>query len=397
MNILFYLHQFPAFGGIETVTATLANCFAREGNKVFILSHISKKTGCEALKLDSSISTDTVPVPAHLVSLSNRRKLESVVSDNRIDVIIFQDSYAHVEANLAGLWEKVPIIVCEHNAPLEPIQRPLLQKQCLRSMVRWLIFPCRQRRNMLENRKRRVYLYAHCAFYVLLSNRYFGEFRTLTKVLDWRKLRAIPNPVSPVILNEAQQQPQFHPKEKIVLCAATLNGRKGQDLLLQAWEKISFHFPDWYLVFAGDGPDREKYKNFVCVRRLPRVRFLGYVAEMRLLYARASILAFPSRREGWGLVLHEAMSQGCVPVVFNSYSAVYDVVQDGVTGCIVPSFDIVAYADAVSRFMSSPDRLARMREEGRRRVFEFSVEKIRVSWIRLFKDISNKKTTQMKN
>ena len=385
MNILFYLHQFPAFGGIETVTATWANYLAGEGHAVFIRSHISKETDCTALALASSVRADFMPDASRLVSPANRASLNARVAGSAIDVIVFQDSYARIEGNLADLWGRVPVLVYEHNAPLAPAPRRPPLRFSPRTLARWLLFPYRRRKYARADVLRRQFLYAACARYVLLSNRFFGEFRARAGLDDWRKLRALPNPVSPSLLSAAP----VAAKEKLVLCAATLDcARKGQDLLLQAWEKIAPRVPDWRLAFAGDGPDRAKLEAYVRARRIPRVEFLGSVGDMKPLYVRASILAAPSRREGWGLVLHEAMSQGCVPVVFNSYSAVYDVVQEDVTGLIVPSFDVAAFGEAVARLVADPALRARMSEVGRAAVAGFAVAALAPALKRLLAEVT---------
>ena len=110
---------------------------------------------------------------------------------------------------------------------------------------------------------------------------------------------------------------------------------------------------------------------------------------MKPLYARASILAAPSRREGWPLVLQEAMSQGCVPVVFNSYSAVYDVVHEDVTGLIVPSFDVAAFGEAVARLVAAPALRARMSEAGRAAVAGFAVAALAPALKRLLAEVAS--------
>lgn len=353
MNILFYLHQFPAFGGIETVTATWANYLASCGHRVWIVSHKESPQSCLALKLDSNVHVQHVP-GRKWVCAENRALLEQVAEREKIDVVVFQDSYARIERNLDGLWNRLPVVVCEHNAPLcESPSR--LEQLSPRALLLWVYR--RWFKALLEARRKRR-LYARCNTYVLLSSRFYGEFRAITQIVDWRKLREMPNPVSPVFLGDrCETREPFLEKEKIVLCSATLTYLKGQDILLRVWEKIAPHSPDWRLVFAGDGPDRANLEAYVRERRIPRVEFLGYVGDMKPLYARASILAASSRREGWPLVLHEAMSQGCVPVAFNSYSAVYDVVEDERNALIIPSFDEEAFGRGLSRLMFDSDRL----------------------------------------
>lgn len=379
MNILFYLHQFPAFGGIETVTATWANYLTSCGHRVWIVSHKESPQSCNALTLDPHVRVLHMP-GRKWTCRDNREMLEQLTAREKIDVILFQDSYARIEHNLDGLWNKLPVIVYEHNAPL-CARPPRPARLSPRALLLWIY---RSWFKPFLEAKRKCRLYAHCNNYVLLSRRFYGEFRALTKLADWRKLRALPNPVSPVFLRDrCAAEDLLLKKEKIILCSATLTYLKGQDMLLSIWQKIAPRYPDWRLVFAGDGPDRSELEERVRNSRIQRVEFLGYVGDMKPLYACASILAAPSRREGWPLVLHEAMSQGCVPVVFNSYSAVYDVVDDGENACVIPSFDEEAFGREVSLLMSDPDRLHALGTAAIEKARSFDVSHLAEKWMSL--------------
>lgn len=69
--------------------------------------------------------------------------------------------------------------------------------------------------------------------------------------------------------------------------------------------------------------------------KLNNVLFEGFQSPLEY-YKRASLLILTSEYEGFPLVLAEAMSFGVIPVVYGSYSAVYDIISDGVDGVILP-------------------------------------------------------------
>ena len=81
MNILYYLHQFPAIGGIETVTATLANWFAGKGYGVTIVSHVSKDNADKTVALvesEKSAVIASIVLPQYLwVSCGGKMNLEA--------------------------------------------------------------------------------------------------------------------------------------------------------------------------------------------------------------------------------------------------------------------------------------------------------------------------------
>lgn len=95
-----------------------------------------------------------------------------------------------------------------------------------------------------------------------------------------------------------------------------------------------------------------------------RVQFLGEVADAAAVLARWDLLVLPSRREGFGLVLVEAMAAGR-PVVASRAGGIPEVVEDGVTGLLVPTEDVPALAAALDSLAARPGERARMGRQGR--------------------------------
>src|SRR5262249_46201321 len=112
------------------------------------------------------------------------------------------------------------------------------------------------------------------------------------------------------------------------------------------------------LVVAGDGPLRA---------RVPDA--LGWVppSELGRLYARAAVVACPSRREGFGLVCAEAMAHGR-PVVASAVGGLRGLVVDGAAGILVPRGDVPALRAALERLLADPALRSRLGEAGRERV-----------------------------
>lgn len=360
MRILYYLQQFPAYGGIEVVTATVANRFAELGHDVYMISHLEGDGSCIALRLDPRIHLQKMPERANY-SKANRDFLQGYIRDNGIDVVIFQDSYAQVERNLFPNETQAKVIVCEHNMPYcapapEEISR-------LRDKVRRIRFE-------INEAMRKRYLYKHCDRYVLLSKYFYGDFRALARLSDTRKLRAIPNPMSPNLLRREVL------KEKEILMASTLSPGKGAMRLVRVWQKIALRHEDWRITIIGDGEERKRIEDFIRNQRIPRVHIDGYQPDPSKYFARASIYAMMSRREGWGLVLVEAMANGCVPVAFDSYGAVHDIISEGADGVTVPAFDEDSFASSLDFLMTHPETLLRYRARGIESARRYEVENV---------------------
>jgi len=146
---------------------------------------------------------------------------------------------------------------------------------------------------------------------------------------------------------------------------------KGHDALIEAWPEVLRRVPGAELWVTGAGDDRERLEARARALAGDRARFLGRVsdAELSRLFQRASVLAMPSRQEGFGLVYAEAMWHG-LPCIGSTADAAGDVIADGETGVLVPYGDVAALADAVSRFLSDADRVRALGDASRRRARE---------------------------
>jgi glycogen synthase len=162
-----------------------------------------------------------------------------------------------------------------------------------------------------------------------------------------RDVRFIPNGVEiPAEVGEEADPPE-------VLFVGRLSEEKGIRELAHATAEIN-------LVVVGDGPLRSL---------LPDA--LGFVphAEVQQLLARAAVVVLPSHREGLPMVLLEALAHGRA-VVATSVGGIPSVVEDGVTGLLVPPGDIAALRVGIDRLLADPELRRRLGAAGRARVTE---------------------------
>ncbi len=118
---------------------------------------------------------------------------------------------------------------------------------------------------------------------------------------------------------------------------------------------------------VGDGPDRAELMELARQLGLSdRILWRGQVRHTEIpgLLARASALVAPFVDEGLGLVAAEAQLCETPPVGFAS-GGITDVIEDDVTGVLVPTGDIAALAAAVEKIVADPDRRARLGRAGR--------------------------------
>lgn len=152
--------------------------------------------------------------------------------------------------------------------------------------------------------------------------------------------------------------------------AGQLIERKGIRLLLAAFSEVAGH----ELWIAGDGPLRQLVED--AARRDSRMQFLGQLgwAELHACYAQADALVLPSSYEVWGLVVNEALAHGIPVITTDQVAAADDLLDEGITGHVVPAADCAALAKAMRR-VASWDAAQRRRcaVRGRERMAEWSI------------------------
>jgi len=139
---------------------------------------------------------------------------------------------------------------------------------------------------------------------------------------------------------------------RVVFCGMVCL-RKGIQYLLQAWEELALPGAE-LLVLGLVLPDAlhlvERYRG------LPGLRIQGHVdsrTELAELYRQGSVFVFPSVEDGFGMVVTEAMACG-IPVVISDHTGAMDVVQDGVNGFVVPTYDVEALKQRILTLRDDP-------------------------------------------
>lgn len=178
---------------------------------------------------------------------------------------------------------------------------------------------------------------------------------------------------------------------QIVFVGRLENMTKRPYRILQTWKFIEGKYPDWNLTFVGDGPDRQSLEAKVEEQGLKRVTFVGFQNPVEY-YKRASILMLTSDIEGFPLVLAECMSFGVVPVVYASYPAVYDIIEDGVNGIIIPKkdeFPAELAARKISAIMVDENKRMKMALAATEKSQKYSISTICRQWENTFNEIIN--------
>ncbi len=317
-------------GGAEQVGILLANGLRQHGHDSFILTDLNEPI---VYHVD-----DNVPVYHFAGKKTNTllkwlkaiKNIRHTIKKEKPDIVIGIMGLCTLVTYIACIGLKIPVVMTEHNSFERPASAPM--PLSLKIFKFWI------------NK-----LYKHITVLTEADKKVIGNILKNVKVM--------PNPL---LLTPVEEIP---PKENVVLAAGRVDSwhYKGFDTLIYAWHKLvvsSSKIKDssWWLKIAGNGkkesfeylmnllPDgnwihndddnvddnhlntkhtkeknagAEKQNSQKCgVWRSEKyhIEFLGFQKDMESLYKKSEIFVLSSRYEGFGLVLIEAMSQGCSPI-----------------------------------------------------------------------------------
>lgn len=368
-NIAFYWGNIPVptFGGIDRVTLVLAKALKEKGFKVFCIYSGGGK---------NTLSKCFVDKFKYENPEGQYKTLESYLLRNQIDIVInqrYQDASIVKNLSLATKSHGIKLYTVFHSSPGFQF---IIKEHGVRCILRKVY-------NEIFLKRRMSIHYNEIANYsdkiVFLSKPYVQLFQKVyaIKKTDAKKFAVIPNPCTINSGNIAE-------KEKIVLVVSRLEEtQKKITYILRIWNFIRSRFPDWQLVFVGEGPSQDEYMAYCAAHHMDNVQFVGR-QEPLSYYAKASVFMMTSSFEGWPLTIVEAMTNGVVPIVMDSFAAVHDIIDDGKDGYITPNKDLNAYAEKLSQLMQNKKLRETISNAARQKAKTFSPEKVIEKWISLF-------------
>lgn len=398
-TIAFYNRPFPC-GGAETVTRNLAYFFHARGMRVLIYTSLLQEEllGKEDRK---TFETRVLPDPIDEAREKNVEFLQKSLVEEQVDVLIVQCMQNFPFARLRETVRHTRFIFCLHSTPLWEIndwrQRKSYQISNPTFMRRlefvFLRKPVYRFTDKLKRRYLRLYssLLSGVDRFVSLCPQYSEQIQS--QLLDYarhtgavidrdafsRKIASVANPLLPA------EEPTVCPKEKIVLFVGRFtHSDKRIDRLLRIWKHIEQKRSDWRLILVGDGIERESLHRLARRLNLQRIEFAGYRQDVAPFYRRASFICLTSSFEGFGMCLVEAQQYGCIPVAFDSYAAVQEIMQEGKSGILVPPYDLKRYAEALLSVFDDQNRQEQLRRNSYASAKRYELAAIGEKWLQLF-------------
>lgn len=369
MKVLIIVHSLTG-GGAERVAASWANGLCRRGNDVTIMTELGNRQSYNTEEAVNLVQLNTYrPKSPFIIEKIKGKLLNPVKIFNQVlsfinteqpDVIISVLYYYPYSVLLGRCFarNKVRLIQTDHNV----YERP--KGHC---------FAWKQWRNKF------------------IDNRFFDKVTVLTypdkEILRRKGIKNVAVLHNPLFLKPVSKVPQ---KENIVLAVGRIDQWyvKGFDVLMKAWKEVGPQFSGWKLriVGAGDAETIDMLKN-IAGDAAGSVEFKSYTANIGEEYSKASIFVLSSRYEGWGLVMIEAMSQGCAVIACNYKGRQAEAVSDKKNGMICMPDNVEDLASKIKELIENDSLRTKLQQEGVNSVAEYSEDNVAINIEKIIKSI----------
>jgi glycosyltransferase involved in cell wall biosynthesis len=387
MNILFLLNTDvspSAAGGDVTMVHTLAQAL----------------TGLHGCNISLAFF-DRHPTPSPIrnkipVAPYDKNRFEAFLLKNRIDRIIvsvLSRQNTRLLPDIYGLAHKhgIKVIQWFHMMPGYEMAnygslarlwfavkaRKHLSVHSRRLVLTWLRALIRPAARLYLRPKYRL-LYDHCDACVLLSPHFIPGFMGMAG-RKTAKCSAIGNAAT---FEHDMTAGALAQKRKEVLIVSRLDeSTKRLSLALKIWRKIEREsaLKDWTLTVVGSGDDMAYYQYLSRKLKLQRCAFEGRQPSMPY-FKRASLFMMTSACEGFPLTLGEALQMGAVPLAFDSFGAVRDIIRHGHNGLLIPNNDVNTYAAQLSRLMHHEALRRTMAQHAAESARQFALPEVMKKW-----------------
>ena len=391
MNILFFYRIYPEYGGVEVVTTVLANQMASDGNNVTIVSFEQPHMELTSQLVDG---INLIKLEYPVFSIVNVNRLHQILLERNIDVIV----------NQWGLPFKTTMLckkaICGTNCKLVSVLHgsPYTSKVIIKAQDKY-----KQARNIFVKSFYYIILFVkqqivkwsirynvrNNSRYVLLSKAFVNPLINYAHISNAQNVIAIGNPIT--IKVDLNNYSIDNKKNQILYVGRMDYENKRVNRIVETWERVYKDFKEWELVLVGDGPHKSELIMYVKTHNIDRVRFEDFRKEPPInFYKDAKIFMLTSDLEGFGLVVIESMAYGVTPIVYGSYEAIYDIIDNGVNGFVTPKPYNAIFTEEKLRLLLSDKNLCKnMGLSAMEKARKFTLDSVINQWYAMFNDINS--------
>lgn len=362
-------------GGAERVATVWANTFVKFNHEVTFLSnknnsdknicyYIDRKVKLEKYSEENNyfsskkIRSYLNLIPKIYFFISKIIKLRQVIKKNNPDVILGVMSYPSLICFIASIGLKTKVISTDHSSFDRPEEVKLKFKDY---------------------------------FFKFYINKIYTVVTVLTeadKIFIGNRLKNVvvmPNPLALSPIKEIK----LDEKKKKILAVGRIDAwyYKGFDLLIKAWSRLASKYPDWILEIAGDYSSESKNELDKIITECSlntRILFSGFHLSVEKIYKESEIFILSSRYEGFGMVLIEAMSQGCACIACDYKGRQSEIIRNDSEGLCIDVDNIDALSNAIDYVISNDEYRHLIQQNAPLRAADYDPINIYSKWISLF-------------
>lgn len=175
----------------------------------------------------------------------------------------------------------------------------------------------------------------------------------------------------------------------VFLFCGQMIARKGVDVLLEAFRTIVEKYPSAKLLLVGPEADLPKFLAPLPATVRERVEYAGFQAppDLPKFFTQGDVFVLPSRYDGWGVVVNQALGAGMPILCSDMVGAGCDLVDEEVNGLRFPAGDAAALANCMERMIQQPALIEEWGNASRRRASNWTPEAGAEKWVRAFQTI----------
>lgn len=376
-------------GGQEVVTQALAKIFSDHNHKVSIACF--EKIN-QTMKNRTDPRVNFLQLKKFRGSSQNIQILKEYIIQNNITIIINQWGLPYIPIKILKKIKKtanIKIISIYHNDPstnarIKQVENAIINnnnpiKYPFLLLKKWLYYKITS--------TSMKYVYKNSDQYQVLSPTYIDRFKSFTGIRKAHKLIVQTNPLS----IENNEIIKLDSKNNEVIYVGRIDyNQKRVHRCIESWAELEPLHKNWKFLIIGDGPYKEKNESLSQKLNLKNIDFKGF-QKPDSYYKKAKILILTSEYEGFPLVLAECMSFGVVPIVYDSFPAVHDIIQHGINGYIVPKinneFNKNEMAKYIAKIMNNESLYKTLAYNAIESSKKFNIETIYQSWIKNLQDL----------
>lgn len=340
------------YGGAERVAVSWANSLSKLGHDVYMYSDYTREV---TYKLEDDVKkVQSIPIisQSNFINKASRYirsfgEIYRVINEIRPNIVITVN-YLFALHLKTCMWfgHRCPILLTDHNSFERPNSAPM----------------------SITSRFRKFIL-----------SKYFDYMTVLTeadkKICQEKGLKNVSVLNNPLFLEPVTVVP---PKKKNILAVGRLDAWhcKGFDILIKAWDSIAHEFPEWTLKIVGAGDNSVIEKVYSLAKQRNQIKICSYTSSIEKYYNESSIFVLSSRYEGWGLVLVEAMSQGCAAIACDYKGRQSEIIQDGYNGLLCEPENVAELSKKLKSLIINDELRTRLQNNAPKSVEQFSELKV---------------------